>query len=43
MTSYIAKAIQLESVVQQQKKAREALTERIDRLCDQVTSPAKRK
>ena len=43
MTSYIAKALQLENVVEQQKKAREALTERIDRLCDQVTSPAKRK
>jgi predicted nucleic acid-binding Zn-ribbon protein len=43
MTGYMAKAIQLESVVQQEKKAREALTEHIDRLCDQVTSPTKRK
>lgn len=43
MTGYIAKAIQLESAVQQEKKAREALTEHIDRLCDQVTSPTKRK
>ena len=43
MTGYIAKAIQLESTVQQQKKAREALTEHIDKLVDQLTSPAKRK
>jgi CRP-like cAMP-binding protein len=43
MTGYIAKAIQLESTVQQQKKAREALTEHIDKLADQLTSPARRK
>ena len=43
MTSYIAKSIQLESVVQQEKKAREALTEHIDRLCDQATSTTRRK
>ena len=43
MTSYIAKSIQLETVVQQEKKAREALTEHIDRLCDQATSTTRRK
>ncbi len=43
MTSYIAKSIQLESVVQEAKKAREALTEHIDRLCDQATSTTRRK
>jgi CRP-like cAMP-binding protein len=42
MTGYMAKAIQLESCVQQEKKAREALTEHIDKLCDQVASPPKR-
>jgi CRP-like cAMP-binding protein len=43
MTGYMAKAIQLESAVQQQKKARTALTEQIDKLCDQAISPTKRK
>jgi len=43
MTGYMAKALQLESAVQQQKQARESLCEHIDTLCEQLTSATKRK
>lgn len=42
MTGYIARAMQLETAVQQQNKARDALSEHIDRLCEHTASPAKR-
>ena len=43
MTGYMARSLQLESAVQQQKQARDSLCEHIDKLCEQLTSAIKQK